>query len=143
MSKYLRDLFHLIKVRVDDDYLEVSAMTISPRDKFRYVAKQTIAQTLQDSRLPALKDTLVSEMMYKYDHQQHPKPATSNIDMMHNTSHCESSPNVKEMIRPNRLYQELDNLVYDFGSFHVFYTLKCLFEDLDSDIKIDHSPTQA
>ncbi|MBU1020955.1 MAG: hypothetical protein KJ847_07030, partial [Firmicutes bacterium] len=55
----------------------------------------------------------------------------SNIDMIHRNLKADIPETVREFARTKRLYQELDNIVYDFGSFHVFYTLRCLFMDID------------
>jgi len=60
-----------------------------------------------------------------------PVQTISNIDMIHRNLKADIPKTVREFARTKRLYQELDNIVYDFGSFHVFYTLRCLFMDID------------
>ena len=42
------------------------------------------------------------------------------------------SEDIHKTIKTGRLYQTLDNIVYDFGAFHTFYALRNLFNDMDN-----------
>lgn len=125
MNECLRDLFDIINVKVNEEQ-PIDSLT---QEEYHTKFKQMVDHVLDVDHIE------------RFGRQRIPKSPVSNIGMIERTIRCKCTPKVRKMVRPGRLYQKLDNLVYDFGSFHVFYTLKCLFEDMDAGIRIDHAPT--
>jgi len=141
MNECLRDLFDLINVKVNKEQPIDSLTQEEYRTKFKQMVDHVLDVDHEAFIYQFIKAGIKRDLIERFGRQRIPKSPVSNIDMIERTIRCKCTPKVRKMVRPGRLYQKLDNLVYDFGSFHVFYTLKCLFEDMDAGIRIDHAPT--
>jgi len=112
--------------------------SIQTRNLFEFEVDQILKEGILDSLDDTIKNKIKLDLLSRYDFSQHSKAKISNMDMMTKNLKCNVCDSVRDLMRSKRLYQELDDLVYDFGGFHVFYTLRCLFMDKDEGKNINH-----